>query len=216
MTHISSIGAGMFSDLSVAMPTAATYDPKALALAGEGSMTGAFKTAILSEGGARGAGTFVRVENVREFPSMGTPPNIVNVPVYGQATSQQIQGQADAPSIELTLNYIATDWADGTLLGDAVGDGNQYLFRFTLLNSEPPSYVSDPADNDTAGDETIGGTAGLAGNEIQVENSQYYWVGKIEALQVNPQLTDSNTATISISIQSDFYGAFTTTAATTT
>jgi hypothetical protein len=195
MTHIASIGAGLYSDLSVADGTGedwsleANYDTEA-------ELKDAFTDEIASQGGTPGAGTYVRITNVREFPSMGTPPNIVNVPVYGQATSQQIQGQADAPSIELTLNYVAADWADGTELGDMVGDGILHLFRFTLLNAEPTTnYDSD----------SVGGAAGLGTKE----NSIYFWVGKIEALQVNPQLTDSNTATVTVSIQSDFFGAYT-------
>ena len=192
MAHISSIGAGFFSDLSIAMPAT---PPTFSTLDQANEFNALFATEIASVGGTKAPGTFVRVENVREFPSMGTPPNIVNVPVYGSATSQQIQGQADAPNIELTLNYVPSDWADGTLLGDAVGDGNQYVFRFALLNAEPDGYESDGA----------GAAAGMGTQD----NSQYFWIGKIEALQVNPQLTDSNTATVSVSIQSAFFGAYT-------
>jgi hypothetical protein len=72
-----------------------------------------------------------------------------------------------------------------------VGNGKQYLFRFTLLNAQPTSYAT---------------TAGGMGT---VGNSQWYWQGKMESLLVNPQLTDANTATLTISVQSDFYGAYT-------
>lgn len=196
MAHISSIGAGLYSDLSIALPstppTFSTLDTAA-------EFQALFATEIEAVGGTKAANTFVRVKNVREFPAMGTPANVVNVPVYGSKTSRQIQGQADAPSLEITLNYIASDWADdGTsLLGSLVGDGNQYVFRFVLLNTEPTGatlntrYASIPA--------------GLG----QVQNSQYYWVGKVEALLVTPQLTDANTATLTLTMQSDFYGAFT-------
>jgi hypothetical protein len=182
MAHVASIGAGMFSDLSVSTSLVP-------ATKNQTSLDGVFAT-----------GTFERIENVREFPAMGTPPNIVNVPVYGSSTSQQIQGQADAPSMEITMNYVATDWADGTSLGSMVGDGSQRVFRFALLNTEPPGYESGGGVSGLAGD-TSDGTA--------TENSYYYWVGKVEALQVNPQLTDSNTATVTITVQSDFFGAFT-------
>jgi len=47
---------------------------------------------------------------------------------------------------------------------------------------------------------------GVAGSN---NNSQWYWQGKVEALLINPQLTDANTATLTISVQSEFYGAFT-------
>ena len=92
MAHIQSIGAGMFSDLSVAVPTTA---PVFANLDTEGEFNALFASEIQSAGGVLGTNTYVRVKNVREFPAMGTPPNIVNVPTYGQKTSQQIQGQAD-------------------------------------------------------------------------------------------------------------------------
>jgi hypothetical protein len=193
MTQITSIGAGLFSDLAIAVPTTDLTAGALAALDTAAEFQALFVSEILS-GGSKSTDTFVRIQNVREFPSMGTPPNIVNVPVYGSATSQQIQGQSDAPSIEVQLNYVPADWAAGTILGDMVGDGVQYVFRFTLLNSEPLGYDSNATPANGIG---------------SVANSQYYWVGKAEALQVNPQLTDSNTATVTMSIQSDFFGAFT-------
>lgn len=198
MAHISSIGAGMFSDLAVAKPASALSAAALAALDSAAEFQALFATEIDSIGGTAAANTFVRIKNVREFPSMGTPPNVVNVPVYGSATSQQIQGQADAPSMEITLNYVAAEWAKevGNLLGNMVGDGNQYVFRFTLMNSESTGAGATKYASTSAGVGTV-------------QNSQYYWIGKLEALQVSPQLTDANTATITITIQSDFYGAYT-------
>lgn len=192
MAHIGSIGAGLYSDLSVAVDAAEIAT--AIATPSEANFKACF-AAVLANGSAPTAttGEFIRIKNVREFPSMGTPPNIVNVPVYGQASSQQIQGQSDAPTMEITLNFIGTDWQDTTnYLGAMVGDGVQRVFRFTLLNTIP-----------------TGGYASTVGELGAVANSQYFWVGKLEALQVNPQLTDANTATITITVQSDFYGAYT-------
>jgi hypothetical protein len=187
MAHISSIGAGMYSDLSVCRETVSSLP------ANEAAWKALF-AAELANGSATTAttGEFTRIKNVREFPAMGTPPNVVNVPVYGQATSQQIQGQSDAPSMEITVNYVGTDWQDtANYLGAMVGDGNQYAFRFTLLNSEPNGYTSLPAGLGTT------------------QNSQYFWLGKLEAMLVTPQLTDANTATITITMQSEFFGAYT-------
>jgi hypothetical protein len=192
MAHITSIGAGIYSDLSVSKPLTptnfASFDPTAANLA-------ALFTTAIEPTGTPATNTFIRIKNVREFPAMGTPPNVVNVPVYGQATSQQIQGQSDAPSMEVTLNLVAADWAKATELGKMVANGQQYVFRFALMNSLPPAGYSSS---------TIGGTIA---NPVQ--NTLYYWIGKLEAMQVTPQLTDANTATITITIQSDFYGAFT-------
>ena len=193
MAHISSIGAGMFSDLAIA---AASADPSFASLDTQAEFEALFATEINSSGGTKATNTFVRVANVREFPSMGTPPNIVNVPVYGQKSSQQIQGQSDAPNLEITVNYIPADWAAGTILGDMIGDGKLHVFRFTLLNSEPTGNGNTKYASTVAGIGTV-------------QNSVYYWIGKAEALLVNPQLTDANTATITLSIQSKFYGAYT-------
>lgn len=194
MAHISSIGAGLFSDLSIAAPAAA---PAFSTLDTAIEFNALFATEIASTGGVKAANTFVRVANVREFPSMGTPPNIVNVPTYGQKSSQQIQGQSDAPSLEITINYIPADWAAGTILGDMVGSGSLSVFRFSLLNAEPSGTGDTKYASTNAGIGTV-------------QNSIYYWIGKVEAMLVNPQLTDANTATVTMSIQSKFFGAYTT------
>ena len=109
MSHINSIGAGMFSDMSIAVPTT-DLTPAQLAALDEAGYKDLFAVEIESVGGAKGAAT-----------------------------------------------------------------------------------------------DTVGGAASMG----TVQNSQYYWYGKVEALQVNPQLTDSNTATITLSLQSDFFGAYT-------
>lgn len=193
MPHITSTGAGMFSDLSVSVPATNLTAAEIAALDTAAEFQALFATEIASDGGTPAAGAFVRIKNIREYPSMGTPPNIVNVPEYGSTTSNQIQGQSDSPSMEITLNYIPETWKReaGNILGNMVNDGIQRCFRFSLLNYEPDGYASTAAGLGT------------------VENSQFYWVGKLEAILVNPQLTDSNTATITLTVQTDFFGAFT-------
>jgi len=197
MAHISSIGAGLFSDLSIHVPSTLLTAGALAALTTAGAFNALFTTAIESSGGTTATSTFIRVRNVREYPQIGTPANVVNVPAYGQKTSSQIQGQSDAPSLEVTLNFVPADWADGTLLGDAVGNGNQYVFRFALLNSEPTGT--------TVATKYASSVAGLG----SVQNSVYYWVGKLEALLANPQLTDANQATMTMTLQGEFYGAYT-------
>ena len=195
MSHISSIGASVFSDLSIALPATA---PDMASLDTATEYQALFAKEIASSGGTREVGTFVRIKNVREFPAMGTPPNVVNVPTYGQKTSQQVQGQSDAPNMEITINFLASEWAKdvGNLLGNLVGDGIQYAFRFTLLNSEPTGAGATKYASTSAGLGTV-------------QNSQFYWIGKVEALQVNPQLTDATTATITLTLQSAMFGAYT-------
>ena len=176
MAHITSIGAGVYSALAVnttAITNITTADPLT-------ELVALFSAAA----------SFKEVKNVREFPQIGTPANLVNVPTYGQKTSQQIQGQSDAPNLEVTINYVAADW-DPTVvggLGAKVGDGKQYAFQFSLLNTKPATLETN--------------AAGLGAKE----NSNFYFVGKLEALLVSPQLTDANQATLTLSIQSEFYG----------
>ena len=188
MAHISTISATMFSDLSfgITNETPATYDATGFA--------SCFATKVAATDATPASGEFCRILNVREFPAMGTPPNIVNVPVYGQKTSKQIQGQSDAPTMEITINYVASDWDKTAGLGKFVGDGVLRSFRFTLMNSDPGAAATYASTS-----------AGFGAKEHTV----FYWMGKVEAMVVNPQLTDATTATLTLSVQSDFYGAFT-------
>lgn len=186
----------MFSGLAIAMPATDMSLAQIQALEDYADFSALFASEIKAQGGTKAAGAFVDMSNVREFPPLGTPPNVVNVPNYGSATSRQIQGQADPNSMELTLNYVPADWAAGTLLGDAVGDGKLRVFRFTMLNSEPTG---------TGATKLASTPTGLG----TVENSQWFFIGKLEAQQVTPNLTDANTATVTITLQSAFFGAFT-------
>jgi hypothetical protein len=176
MAHITSIGAGIFSAMALnttEITDLSTVDDLT-------KLTGKFTSAA----------SFTEIKNVREFPQIGTPANIVNVPVYGQKTSSQIQGQSDSPNLELTLNYIPNEWAPGSALGALVGNGKIYAFQFSMLNAKPVALNTTPGAN------------GLG----SVNNSNFYFVGKIEALLVSPQLTDANQATLTLSSQGGFFG----------
>jgi hypothetical protein len=143
MAHITSIGAGIYSAMCVNTT----------------EITDLGTVDTLSELVAKfsSAASFTEIKNVREFPQIGTPANIVNVPVYGQKTSSQIQGQSDSPNLEVTLNFVPADWAPGTALGDLVGNGKVYAFQFSMLNAKP------------AGLNTTAGVAGLG----SVNNSNF-------------------------------------------
>jgi hypothetical protein len=162
---------------------------------------------------------YVRIRHVKEFPSIGTPANIVKVPNYGKKNSLQIQGQADAPTMELTVNYVAGLWENNSLCTEdpatgnfvpsfaKVGDGRVYLFRFTLLDAKPDGYDAVKGVAGTVNDDSIADTGALT--LTAVENTSYYFLGKMEALEVTPSLTDAITAKLTIAVQSDIYGAFT-------
>jgi hypothetical protein len=197
MAHLSSIAAAMFSDLSVSSTvwTGTAYT--------ETVFDGYF-AAPLEPTVAPAAASYYRIKNVREFPAVGTPPNIVKVPVYGQKISQQIQGQADAPNLEIKINYIATEWdASTSKLAAMIGDGKKYVFRFALLASEPEGY------NATAATAAGSIASSKVDNAATCENTSWYWIGSIAAIQTTPSLTDSTQATLTLTLQSDFYGAFT-------
>jgi len=156
------------------------------------------------------ASNYLEIKNIRDMPAFGTPANIVKVPVYGQAQTQSIGAQSDAPDLELTVNFVPNDWAKagaaftstGTL-GDAVGDGVAKVFQVALLTAKPVSLM------------TGGTTANVAGSlAAPVPNALIYFVGKVESLLITPARDDSMTATVALSIQSDFYGPYTVTATT--
>jgi hypothetical protein len=187
MGHISSIGAAMFSRLSVNKTSVTNIATAKTALAGAAGAQGYFDADT----------KYTNIGDVRSFPAIGNPANIVKVPVYGQSVSSSIQGQSDAPQLEIDINYIGADWAKtGSTLGPLVGNGSVYVFRFTLLNSLPT------ATGATRFDDVVGGVG-------TAPNSSYYWIGKLESLLVTPSLTDSTTAKLTLSLQSEFYGAYT-------
>lgn len=181
MAFPTSISAAQFSALAISIDTVAAAT--AVATPTATNLKAAFATSA----------DYVEIENIRDMPSFGTPANIVKVPVYGQAQTQSIGAQSDAPDLELTINYVPGDWAAGSTLGDMVADGESKVFQFALL---PAKSV------DLATDLTTGGLA-------DVPNAVIYFVGKIESILVNPARDDASTATVALSIQSDFFGPFT-------
>jgi hypothetical protein len=208
MSHISSIGAALFTNLAVSglvtSNVAANLSPANISAIVNAASDAARQTALAAYFvTTTSIRQYTLLNNVRDFPAVGTPSNIVNVPVYGQKQSQTIGGQSDAPQIELTINYVPADWAkgaSGTALGNMVGDGLARVWRFSLLNADPSvTATASLSKYDSA-------TGGFG----TTENTQYYWIGKLESLLVTPSLTDATTATVGFSVQSDFYGAYTT------
>jgi hypothetical protein len=172
MAHISSLGAGIFTYLDIFTGTIPA-----------GTDTAA-EAAALFVGTTPGTAdvAHVRMPSVREFPSVGTPANIVNVPVYGQATTSQVQGQSDSPTLEITVNYVAEDM---TAIHNLIG--TNAVFRFMM--------VASACTEDEGADATLA-----------KDNTEFYFKGKVEAILVNPALTDATTATVTLSAQSDFFG----------
>lgn len=176
MAHISTLDSGVFSYLDIF-----TGDLSALPVAPAAS-----DFATLFNGGAANT---TRMPSVREFPAIGNAANITNVPVYGQKQSSQVSGQADAPTMDITVNYVPSQMADIEALKK-----QEVAFRFMMAKSEVT-------------------VAAGAGATLAVENTEFYFRGQIEAIQVTPSLTDANTAVVNLSIKGDFVGPATINAA---
>jgi len=176
MAHINSITAVRFASLAYSTGTPADFSSASAAT------RGANAKALFT-----GANTVVLVGDLREFPSLGTPANIVNVPVYGQAQSQQVGGQSDAPTLEFTLNYNPAEHAVLDTLRRA---GTQVTWRVRLSDVDGVQSDTDvPSDSD------------LLYNDI-------YFNGRVESFEITPSLSDSMQATFSVSCQSDFEGPY--------
>jgi hypothetical protein len=171
MAHINSLGAGIYSYLDI-------YHGDVSSIT---NYSTAANYAALFASATNGT-DHERMPSIREFPSIGTPANIVNVPVYGQPTSVQIQGKSDAPSQEVIVNYVAEDMTDiHNLVGQAVA------MRYLMASSEVTIADSLSAT-------------------LAVNNTEFYFLGKIEAILVNPSLTDAITANVTLSIQTNVVG----------
>ena len=176
MSHIASITAGIYTSIA--------FNP----------------TAVISVAAADTAAELIalfavaptEIANVREFPELGTPANIVNVPVYGQKTSVQVQGQADAPTMEFTLNYVP---ADTVALQALVGNGQLYAFQISLTSQEPSNLMQVAATG-----------IGAPVASINTNNTVFNFLGKFESFLVTPSLTDSTQAKITLSMQTEMFG----------
>lgn len=120
MALISNIGAGIFTTLKFKADTSYTLPTN-----------DSTHQAFIAGGGDFDSST--EVTSIREFPSFGKPANIVNVPQYGQSVSSQIQGQADAPTMEFTVNYVPSVH---NAIQALVQDGNTYVFQIDVKNAE--------------------------------------------------------------------------------
>lgn len=141
-------------------------------------------------------GNVQAIPNIREFPEFGTPANVQNVPVYGRATSTQVNGQADMASMEFTINYVASEVHTDptTQYGAYIGDRNIYPFMIALTR--------DPATSFLCKDGT-----GIAGTPTKAnENSVFFFCGRLESLVVVPSVTDSYTAKLTISVATPIFG----------
>lgn len=136
-------------------------------------------------------GDIVEIPSIREMPVIGQRANIVKVPQFGSATSYSIGAQSDAPDLTLTVNYVPAEWDEAADLGLILKNKEPVVFQFALLYSKPASLIAT--------------NLGLG----TVDNTLVYWVGRMESLELTPSLSDSNTASVAISLLSPFSAFFT-------
>ena len=194
MALIPSIGAGVFSSFGfLDAPSAlqATKGRGARVTAGlttsdtlskfeptSGLAIGAVTYADGTASTAIGAAQYTAIGNIRDFPEIGTPANIVNVPVFGQAVAQQIPAQPNAPVLEFTLNYVPGD-AGQAALQSVRNQGNVVTFFMQIKN---------------------GATS--------TDDATFFWNGVVASYLVSPSLDDSNQATVTVTLASPFVGPF--------
>lgn len=188
MAHISSIGASKFTTLDYVLNTANSDASTAAAL---NDLFISNQTAILATDAALDEtpeSAVVHVGNIREFPSLGSPANIVNVPVYGASVSSQVSGQSDNASLEFSLNYIPSDHHSLDAIRKA---GSRLCFRVRLADADITVSASRIVTADNA--DTF---------------ADFFFFGKIASFEIQPGLTDALQATMSLSIEGGFNGPF--------
>jgi len=188
MAHIQSIGASKFTALDYVPNTGASSASTAGALHSLFVSNSATILATDTPTDETNEVAVVHVGNVREFPSMGAPSNIVNVPVYGQATSSQVSGQADAPSLEFSLNYVPSDHAALDALRKAA---TRLCFRVRIADA----------------DLSVDGSGIYTADQLD-SFADFYFFGTIASFEITPGLTDAMQASMTLTIEGSFSGPF--------
>jgi len=186
MAHISNIGAAKFTTLDYVPNTAANANSAAADL--HALFASNSSTAIAGGADEAVEAAVVHVGNIREFPSLGTPANVVNVPVYGQATSSQVSGQSDAPTLEFTLNYVPADHASIDALRKAA---TRLCFRVRIADADITTDAS-----------------GVMLADDSDKFADFYFFGTVASFEIAPSLSDSLQATMALTIEGDFSGPF--------
>ena len=181
MAHIDTITAVRFTSLALSQTTIPTATARAAAL-NANAEAALFRTSFAVPANV------TEVGQVREFPNLGTPANIVNVPNYGASISSQVGGQADAPDLTFTLNYIPNE-AGHRMLNTIRQDATPVAFRARLTDA-----VIAPADL----------TKGVPDSDVRFDD--LYWTGRIVSFEIVPALNDSMQANVAVTIEGDFVG----------
>jgi hypothetical protein len=220
MPNITTIGAGIYTSLSfVDLPVVTGVGSVGVSIGRSASTTvwvAEFESrtawtneadgALLKWNADAAARSFGRI---REFPNLGIPANVVNVPQYGQASSSQVVGQSDPPNLDFTFNYVPVEHAFINTLRSA---GSLRLFRVRMSNAELITAV-DGGTNASGGTdpasvqgvilpyETVSGTT-----TVYREFSDFFFFGSVASFEIIPNLTDSNQLNVTLTIDGQLVG----------
>ena len=149
---------------------------------------------------------------IREFPNLGIPANVVNVPQYGQATSSQITGQSDPPSLDFTFNYVPSIHG---FIDDLRASGEQRLFRVRLSNGELVAAVGGGTNQSGGSDAADTSDVmlpyeqhGSGSDSTMREFSDFFFFGSVASFEIVPSLTDSNQLNVSLTIDGQLEGPY--------
>ena len=214
MSHISSIGAGLFTTylMSGEIVTAEQFSrmthTQLLALFAGGEKIGGNEVEDLHgkvADGSKGDGSddtitypilndlspnphakWNQLVNLREIPAIGTPPNLTNVPEYGSKISKQIQAQADPESTEITTNLVPAEWIQPV-------DSDQPVNGETALgqarkDKKPRVFAFVLVNAEVATKPEYALTGEGLGKDGR-ENTIVFFVGAIESYLMTPSLS---------------------------
>ena len=193
MPNITSIGAGMYTSLAyIALPVVEGNASDPTVDVGKGDTPTEWAAYFETTGTPWTVGADAKAfGRIREFPNLGVPANVVNVPQYGQAVSSQITGQSDAPSMDFTFNYVPEEHK---FISDMRESGETFLFRVRLSNAK------QAVDVDGVNLPLIDDDGNLR------EFSDFFFFGSVASFEVVPNLTDSNQLNATLTIDGGMSG----------
>ena len=185
MAHINNIGASIYTTIKVnaGTKTAGVYSGITTRPATASAWRALFEDAIGGDSSVAPVpdAEAINLGHIRDLPPLGTPPSVVNVPQYGQATSSQVKAQSDAPSLEVTFNYVPSEHG---FLDNLRKNSTQLAFQVRLSNSQ-----------------------GVTGKNSDKFDDIYFY-GTIASLEITPSLNDSMQVKVALTIDGDFEGPY--------
>ena len=168
MAQVNTRGVALYSTLGYSS-NSVSLTPSAIALAFEDPSSVAMEDLATS---------FIDISKVRELPEVGVPPSISSVAEFGSALAPQVTGQAEAPQLDVTLNYVPEE--HDSLLSLS-GDGILRCFRLRISNSPIPDVPDDAS-----------------------KISEVYWTGMVAAKLISVGTGDASSVVVTLTMDTEF------------